>query len=577
MTAITDKANLEYRDMASPGSTVPNDPDKLGIRQLFALIDIALASLGVNGAITVKKATRALLFADLAHIADTLGVVYNDATPAYNGIYSKVGGSGSGSWSLTALALPASFSADLAEVLAATEAVDAAVLAAEAARDASQGFAEDSAAALDASEVALAGLGIDQFFDTKAAANAGTIANGELILVWADESQGGARTFYVKEAGVLVFKAQVGAPSRYHSSAGNVFYGSLAPLLNNTPAGTKNGDINTGFGFGNMPNATSAYACSTFGYAAGNAITTGHSNTLIGYQSGLAITTGIMNTLVGVDAGFISTAMNRSVILGHHCVNTGNYTGTGLVAIGQQTARPLTEGDDHIVIGRNSQANAPATGSGQSVIVGCNSALATAVVTSVVIGKDIMQSSGAGTRTITDCYLAGYRALFGVRSSTDDCILGPYALFQADGSTVDSVGNTAFGGRAGYLVSSTNCLFMGYRAAAKTVSGSLTGVVALGYRAGDTAGGGTALVNNDFVLANSEADASRLIWGNFATGNVNVQNDLTIGGDTLKVTTARTPASATAAGTAGEICWDASYIYVCTATDTWKRVAIATW
>lgn len=38
-----------------------------------------------------------------------------------------------------------------------------------------------------------------------------------------------------------------------------------------------------------------------------------------------------------------------------------------------------------------------------------------------------------------------------------------------------------------------------------------------------------------------------------------------------------TPASATAAGTAGEVAWDANYIYVCTATNTWKRVAISTW
>ena len=44
----------------------------------------------------------------------------------------------------------------------------------------------------------------------------------------------------------------------------------------------------------------------------------------------------------------------------------------------------------------------------------------------------------------------------------------------------------------------------------------------------------------------------------------------------LKVATS-TPASASAAGTAGTIAWDASYIYVCTATNTWKRVAIATW
>tara|TARA_R110000796_G_scaffold48676_4_gene116740 strand:+ start:2472 stop:3830 length:1359 start_codon:yes stop_codon:yes gene_type:complete len=38
-----------------------------------------------------------------------------------------------------------------------------------------------------------------------------------------------------------------------------------------------------------------------------------------------------------------------------------------------------------------------------------------------------------------------------------------------------------------------------------------------------------------------------------------------------------TPATASATGTAGDIAWDASYIYVCTATDTWKRSAISTW
>ena len=41
--------------------------------------------------------------------------------------------------------------------------------------------------------------------------------------------------------------------------------------------------------------------------------------------------------------------------------------------------------------------------------------------------------------------------------------------------------------------------------------------------------------------------------------------------------TSSTPASASATGTAGTITWDSNYIYVCTATNTWKRVAIATW
>jgi hypothetical protein len=37
------------------------------------------------------------------------------------------------------------------------------------------------------------------------------------------------------------------------------------------------------------------------------------------------------------------------------------------------------------------------------------------------------------------------------------------------------------------------------------------------------------------------------------------------------------PANAGATGTAGQIAYDADYIYLCIATDTWKRTAISTW
>lgn len=37
------------------------------------------------------------------------------------------------------------------------------------------------------------------------------------------------------------------------------------------------------------------------------------------------------------------------------------------------------------------------------------------------------------------------------------------------------------------------------------------------------------------------------------------------------------PATATAAGTAGQRAYDANYLYVCVATNTWKRTALATW
>lgn len=37
------------------------------------------------------------------------------------------------------------------------------------------------------------------------------------------------------------------------------------------------------------------------------------------------------------------------------------------------------------------------------------------------------------------------------------------------------------------------------------------------------------------------------------------------------------PATAASSGSEGQIAWDADYIYICTATNTWKRVAIDTW
>lgn len=53
------------------------------------------------------------------------------------------------------------------------------------------------------------------------------------------------------------------------------------------------------------------------------------------------------------------------------------------------------------------------------------------------------------------------------------------------------------------------------------------------------------------------------------TGGLSATGLLSVGGST--------PASAGAAGVAGTITWDSDYIYVCVATNTWKRVAIATW
>jgi hypothetical protein len=49
---------------------------------------------------------------------------------------------------------------------------------------------------------------------------------------------------------------------------------------------------------------------------------------------------------------------------------------------------------------------------------------------------------------------------------------------------------------------------------------------------------------------------------------------LDVNSDTLRLRTARTPASGSAPGNQGDICWDAGHVYVCVATNTWKRTNI---
>lgn len=52
---------------------------------------------------------------------------------------------------------------------------------------------------------------------------------------------------------------------------------------------------------------------------------------------------------------------------------------------------------------------------------------------------------------------------------------------------------------------------------------------------------------------------------------------LDINADTLRLRSSRTPAAANAAGQAGECCWDAAYLYMCVATNTWRRTPLTTW
>lgn len=95
-----------WRDNASAGipSSGVHEPKKSEIRAWGGNIEIMLNAGGLGGA--VWKANKTLLTADLAHPADTLAVVYEDATAANNGLYVKAGASGAGAWTQITTFLP---------------------------------------------------------------------------------------------------------------------------------------------------------------------------------------------------------------------------------------------------------------------------------------------------------------------------------------------------------------------------------------------------------------------------------------------------------------------------------------
>jgi hypothetical protein len=65
--------------------------------------------------------------------------------------------------------------------------------------------------------------------------------------------------------------------------------------------------------------------------------------------------------------------------------------------------------------------------------------------------------------------------------------------------------------------------------------------------------------------------------GNLGIGTSSPTAVLDVNADKMRLRTAKTPSSATDTGNAGDICWDSSYLYICTATNTWRRIAHASW
>lgn len=81
--------------------------------------------------------------------------------------------------------------------------------------------------------------------------------------------------------------------------------------------------------------------------------------------------------------------------------------------------------------------------------------------------------------------------------------------------------------------------------------------------------------SNTGVGVGAEADDLVLRAGSTNHGRMSSAGKFTT--KSLLVSTPTPPATAASTGTTGQIEWDANYVYVCVATNTWKRAALSTW
>jgi hypothetical protein len=94
----------------------------------------------------------------------------------------------------------------------------------------------------------------------------------------------------------------------------------------------------------------------------------------------------------------------------------------------------------------------------------------------------------------------------------------------------------------------------------------------------------TVSTNTKFVALQAPASIGSLAYLAWQLPNTsgNVGEFLTTDGAGVmdwspQLASSTVPLNASAAGTAGEIAFDASYIYICVASSTWKRAALTTW
>ena len=352
------------------------------------------------------------------------------------------------------------------------------------------------------------------------------------------------------------------------------------------------GDNNHLVGYESGINMLTAYSNNGHGSRVFYNLTDGFNNTAMGDLAGFSLTTGDNNSLFGRDAGFSLVSGNNNSIFGQR---TGYYlTGELNTLIGGSAGFLLTNADLNVFLGGNSGTNVlQKVDAYNSIAIGFNTYTTKnfqAVIGNIDIGETILRGAVLiNTETNNGVDKLQVNGSISATSYTGSATLTgtPTAPTATAGTNTTQIATTAFVQAA----STANI--------AQTITNGVTNSAPSQDVVFNALAGKASLAGANFTSQIDFSGGARFPSGagiHFNTGGSGLFDDVqgnsfttnypTIGWTSnapitatqYKISALNTaPASATDTGVLGEVRITATYIYVCTATNTWVRTALSTW
>jgi hypothetical protein len=240
-------------------------------------------------------------------------------------------------------------------------------------------------------------------------------------------------------------------------------------------------------------------------------------------------------------------------------------------------------GDSSMFLAMDGVGRTPGSGGSLSVTDGSTTVSSTTLLN---LSGATVTDGGSGEADITisasvnGLTISGTETVAGTQANDSntgvvDTSFGYRSAYHNSGDSLVSLGASSGNNNSG-----TNVTAIGISAARNNTGSN---VIAVGPSSGVGNSGDNAILIG-VSLPSNNAVASKLNIGNEIIGVMGggdpdspptFQHDLKVIGNTRL--SSSPPSDATANGKAGTITYDANFIYVCIADNTWKRVAIATW